>query len=116
MVFSERAREVLSLIAGEYNDYGWVEGEKHPDVERIQWFFVHQDVVDTICGTMGIDTSGDPLEVIRAIADFAFVTRTPLFVQDWLLGQQHGNQHERNAQRNLIKITLSVLQAKDEED
>lgn len=103
----------VKLYKGTYDDYGWL--EEHRDLigvdrpPRIEYFFVHAFVVDAIREWARIDDS-DPLETVRAIADYAHMTRTVLFADDWLLGEQYAFEDELNTQWHLLNLMRKGIQ------
>jgi len=125
MPYDDRPKEwgvwakYVTLYHGAYDDYGWIEGVDRPEgiPRHSEWyFFAHERVVHKICKVYeDVPLDGDPLEIVKAIAVFAYKTRTPLFAQDWLLGEQYGTYRERFDQRLLLEMTKELLDYKDEE-
>lgn len=113
--------EHIRLFHGEYDDYGWVEGDDTDDRELQgrerdrQCFWVHEYVVLEICRMLNVDPEGDPLLVVRAIAEFAMRTRIQLFAQDWLLGAQFGDPDEWGWQHKMLTLMGQMLTAKEAE-
>jgi len=97
----------IKLYRGTYDDYGWL--EEHRDLVRddrpdhSEYFFVHAFVVDAIREWANVD-SDDPLDTVKAIAEYAYMTRTPLFAENWLLGEQYAHTDELKAQRHLLLL------------
>lgn len=126
--------EHVKILHGHYDDYGWiVTRDKNsretsvprpectdpsgPDGEhnysyRGTYFFVHTEIARHACEVKGINLDGGGLGVVAAIAELAYLTRTPLFVYDWLLGEQYGGRAEWEKQHALAIKTSEILTRK----